>query len=913
MLESLAGTWKVELPDKEPQKIEIPGTLDTNEIGYPDLGAESWHPDVVIGNNEELLSENGVITTRFTRKFTFKGNVKLSKKFNGQILQNKRVFIDIERARFLRLFVDNKEIPHFKPATLSTPHVFEVTNILKTGSLIEIHSDNTYPSWPSEGIIYSCAATDETQTNWNGLLGKICIRYEEESFIQDLCIYPKGTTIDVKVTISSLTSFTDELTLNSPVMITAETRTVSIDPGLNTIVLENIKILSNAKKWDVAEGYLHEMTATFGETSKTEVFGLRQFEASDEGTFLLNKRRFFVLSESNCAVFPETGHPPMSVSEWLDILKIYRSYGVNCMRFHSWCPPEAAFIAANQIGMLMQPELSYWDPREALETLESFDYLKTEALEIGRQLANHPSFVMLTLGNELHPGEIGKQRMNVIINQLQKEDSTRLYANGSNVFYGNEGADAVSDFYTSSSYYKEWLRGTSAGNASDSPTGTFQSRNDGETQSLSGYINGQYPNGKMNFDQAFKEIRKEYQKPVFSFEVGQYEVLPDFTEIADFKGVTIPNNYQVIKEKVEAAGMLAEWSDYVQATGELALICYREEAEAALRTKEMSGISLLGLQDFPGQGTALVGVLNSHLKAKPYNFGQPANFAAFFKEQLPLVYLDKYTYTSEESLTAQIKLANYGKTVITGVPTITLMGNNINQTYNLEQVRCELGELSVVGEIDIVLPKVARATKLELTVNLSGCKNTYPLWVYPNEEVTCPESVYETDKLDEKAIDILNKGGSIFLAPKATLEALPKSIQTQFSTDFWSVGTFKNQPGGMGQLINQQHPIFDNFPTESHSNWQWWIMATQRAVILPKKMDAIITEMDSYAFLRPMAKLIEFQVNSGKVLLSTMGLQNLQQYPEARSLLNSIYKYLDSDNFAPNQELSLEELKEMMG
>ena len=113
----------------------------------------------------------------------------------------------------------------------------------------------------------------------------------------------------------------------------------------------------------------------------------------------------------------------------------------------------------------------------------------------------------------------------------------------------------------------------------------------------------------------------------------------------------------------------------------------------------------------------------------------------------------------------------------------------------------------------------------------------------------------------------------------------------------------------MGQLIDSSHPLFRDFPTESYSNWQWWPMATQRAMILPERMDAIIAEIDSYALLRPMAKLFECRCLKGRILVSSMGLQQLQQYPEARALQHSIYAYLNSDDFCPKQSMTLSALK----
>ena len=219
------------------------------------------------------------------------------------------------------------------------------------------------------------------------------------------------------------------------------------------------------------------------------------------------------------------------------------------------------------------------------------------------------------------------------------------------------------------------------------------------------------------------------------------------------------------------------------------------------------------------------------------------------------------------------------------------------------------GTLTEAGCVTLPLHAVKTASRLILTVEVEGAVNRYPVWVYPAASIrmpVCPENVYETQRFDEKAREILAAGGRVYLTPPSTKEALPRSIRAQFTTDFWSVGTFAQQAGGMGQLIDSAHPLFADFPTESHTDWQWWPMASQRAVILPKRIRAIITEMDSYAHLRPMAQLFECRCGGGRLLFSSLGLQDLQQYPEARALLSSIYRYLGSEAFAPRQELDVE-------
>lgn len=116
----------------------------------------------------------------------------------------------------------------------------------------------------------------------------------------------------------------------------------------------------------------------------------------------------------------------------------------------------------------------------------------------------------------------------------------------------------------------------------------------------------------------------------------------------------------------------------------------------------------------------------------------------------------------------------------------------------------------------------------------------------------------------------------------------------------------------MGQMIDAAHPVFRNFPTEFHTDWQWWHMASQRAAILPEYYQTIIAEMDSYAYLRPMAQLLECQCGNGKLLFSAMGLQDLQEYPEARALLASVYQYMDSAEFQPKQEIPWDVLKTLV-
>lgn len=949
----LNGKWHVVLEDGTTGQMDLPGTLDENGIGHRDVGANQWHPDAVLGNAAGEIDKDAPIATRFTRRHTYEGEARISRKITVPDYGTDRLFVLAERARALRLLVDGEACAVFRQGTLSTPYIFELTGAAPGEHEFTFLSDNSYPGMPKAAICYSSAATDETQTNWNGILGECSMYTRPQNFIDSLRVYPRavkkeeknkagGYVLDVCVELApgAKKVYKDaKIILQSEALAAGEledtqtlTEIISYsgeglaeagtdkeeNPKTMEIWFRDLPLRENVKLWDEDEGNLYEMAVTLdngmsaedkgGSTAECRTrFGIRSFGDNGSGRLALNGRAIFLRGEANCAEYPETGHPPMTIPEWKEMLLKYRSYGINFVRFHSHCEPEAAFAAADELGMLLQPELSHWDPKDAFGTEESYRYYWAELVDLLKTYANHPSFVMLTLGNELQAQDEGRERMRELVRTAKRMDPTRLYANGSNAFYGEEGCDPESDFYTSQSCKDVVIRGTFSG--------------------MRGYLNENYPSADRTYDEAMAEIRKEYQKPVFSFEVGQFEVLPDFEELESFHGISDPVNLKLIKKRVEERGLLPTWEKYVEATGELSRLAYREEIEAAMRTRELSGISLLGLQDFPGQGTALVGMMNSHLEPKPYDFARPERFREFFQECRILVKLPHYTYEAGERLIAEVEAANFGKGNIEGVFCWTLAGKkSVSENGNCEPAEikskntviatgedteitiCRPGSYTEVGSLDIPLDFVEKNTALTLKVRIGDSISAYPIWVYRKTTPVCPENVYETRAFDVKTREILQNGGRVYLSPDADKESLPNSIKTQFTTDFWSVGTFADQEGGMGQLIDTEHPIFKEFPTDFHTDWQWWIMATKRAVILPHPMKTIITEMDSYAFLRPMAQMIEFRCLKGKVLLSTMELHKSQQYPEVRALQASIYTYLSGENFEPAEEITEEEL-----
>ena len=884
----LSGIWECSVPGQSGTAV-LPGTLDENGFGEADDPRRQWKAAEI--RERGIWREGDPILTRLTRKKVFEGEARFSRTLCWNPPAGRRIFLECERTKQLRLAVNGREAPPAEPVCLSAPSVFEVTGLVTGEDTFVLISDNSMPGWPRDAIVYASAASDETQTNWNGVTGYLRLRTELPDYISGVRVYPRGNRAEIRIGLDLAEDRQFLLRVSSPALSREETVPVQGKAGVSEIRCA-AALRPDAARWDLGEGVLHPLTVSAdGMESRAVSFGIRDFCAR-EGHLALNGRRIFLRGETNCAAFPETGYIPADTASWRRILEAYRAYGVNCVRFHSHCPPEAAFTAADSMGMLMQPELSHWDPEHAFASPESRSYYTTEALRILRHLANHPSFVMLTLGNELHYDESCCAFTGSLLRKLRELDPTRLYANGSNAFYGAKGPDPDSDFFTASDDRERMLRAASA--------------------EFKGWLNRDTPASVRDYSAEMALLRQSSDAPVFSFEVGQYEVLPDFGEIGMYRGVTFPANLLHMREKMRAAGLEGVWTRMVNASGENALQCYRAEVEAALRTEAFSGISLLSLQDFPGQGTALVGMMNAHLVPKPFGFARPERFSAFFRDVLPLALLPRFVYAAGEEFRFAVRIANYGRADLEGPCVWSLTGDGTAFSGETASFRVPAGSLSGKHEIRLRLPGLRKAARLTLALEYHGNSNGYPVWVYPDAEPACPADVYECRALDEKARSVLAAGGRVYLAPDSTAEALPRSVQAQFSPDFWSVCTFPSQSGCMGQLIDAEHPVFRDFPTESFSSWQWQPMAGSRAILLPRPMKTIIAEMDSCALLRPMAQLFECRCGGGRLMVSSMGLHHAGQAPNVRALKKAIYDYMASDLFRPEEELAFETAAEFL-
>lgn len=814
--------------------------------------------------------------------------------------RGKRMTLVLERTKSSRLWLDGRTVG--AQDSLVAPHAYALGAVAPGRHRLTLRVDNG--ALPPIGDPHQIS--DQTQTNWNGVIGEIGLRLSDAVWIQDVQVYPDRAArkIRARVEVGNASGLAARgrlelaATAAQGLLPLVDALTVPlVARGKSAVVEAEYPLGPNAREWDEFSPALYKLSVTLtaaagGRTSRDArslTFGLREFKG-DGTQFRINGRATFLRGRADNSVFPLTGYPPMTVEGWRRVLEIAKAYGLNHLRFHTWCPPEAAFQAADEVGIYMQPELPNWaafgDP--AHDT-----FLLAEGERLLRAFGNHPSFVMLALGNELG----GKQElMAPVVARFRALDPRHLYAQGTNNWFPGPGAG--DDYYASFQYQGRKIRGSYA--TVDAPLGHVQA---GPAGTLKDYV---------------AEIAG-LTIPVVSHEIAEYQSAPDFREIDKYTGVLRARNIEAFKKRLEAAGLLDQAPDFLRASGALAVICYREDIEAALRTRGFGGFQLLDLMDFPGQGTALVGILNSFME--PKGFIEPAKWREFCSETVPLVRLAKYTWTSGEMLTAKVEMAHYGAAdIANAAPSWTLRdaSGRLLTSGSLPGKSVPTGTVTALGEIRLPLGTFDVPARLQLEVGLIGTsiRNSYPLWVYADAADTTPRAVVVSRSLDEATRQALAGGRSVLLMPEPS--ALPASIEGSFASDFWNFGMFKKlaeerkmpvAPGTLGILCDPKHPALAAFPTELHSNWQWFhLLKSSRALVLdtlPAGYRPIVQVIDNPERAHRLGALFEARVGEGKLMVCSIDLVGQKDRPEARQLLASLLQYMNSEAFRPATAVDL--------
>ncbi len=877
---SLAGQWRFQLDpenlgEKEKwygrkliERIKLPGSTAANGFG-DDISVDtkwtgriidrSWFTD----SKYEQYRRPGNVKIPFwltpVKHYVgpawYQKQVDISKKWRGR-----RITLLLERCHWeTKVWVDG--VAAGMQDSLCTPHLYDLSELMTPGKhLLTIRVDNAVKY--NVGV-NAHSVSDHTQSNWNGIVGRIQLQAEHRVWISDVQVYPdvRNKRALVRVTVGSAEGrdIIGKLTItanswNSDRKHSVGPRSIKFTAGEPETTVEiDYSMGNNVLLWDEFSPSMYKLKISlsadkdnrFFYDTKTVTFGMRRF--GTKGTqFTINDRLTFLRGTLECSIFPLTGYPDMSVEGWLRIFRIAKAHGLNHMRFHSWCPPEAAFEAADRMGFMLHVECPAWTTIGNGKSIDKFIY--DEGDRILKAYGNHPSFCMLAYGNE--PGGGNQKRfLGDLVNYWKQKDPRRVYTSAAGWPIIPE-----SDFHS-----------------------TPRPRGHQWGSGLKSRFNANPPETVTDYS----DFIQKYDVPVVSHEIGQWCVYPNFKEIKKYTGVLRPLNFEIFRESLADNHMLEKADDFLMASGKLQALLYKEEIESALRTPGFGGFQLLDIHDFPGQGTALVGILDPFWGSKGYIEAEEHN--RFCSETVPLLRMKKRIWTTAETFTADAEIAHFGPAPIQNA----VITWSINEQSGREVASgkfpsrtISIGNGIQLGKIELPLADVAVPAKLTVTISLKGTdfSNSWDLWVYPADlNNRPPEKILIADSLDEQVVSALQEGRKVLLMPP--LNTIDSDIPAGFTTIFWNTQWTRRQPPHtLGILCNPKHPALSEFPTEFHSNWQWWDLVTKSKFMIlddfPPDLRPIVQVIDDWNTNRKLGLIFEAKVGRGKLLVCSIDLRS---------------------------------------
>jgi hypothetical protein len=920
----LAGEWRFALDRADaglneqwfakdlPDKIQLPGILQAQ--GYGDdistntpwvltLGDAWWK--IQPASLREHFSQPGHVEVPFLSQppkhylgaAWYQRDIEIPTSWSG-----KHFTLFLERARWQsKVWIDDQEFP--ANDSLVAPHITDLGVLTPGKHRLSIRVDNRLQLPATGHLVDSHSISDGLGAAWNGIVGKIEMRATSPVWIDDVQVFPnvekKFAVVKIKIGNMSgsdgkgkIQIFYDfSMNQNQPTAIRMPVRTLRTDSvtwTTNETTFDfEIQLPGNPEAWDEFNPTLNYINVSLSGDSANDsrqlIFGLREITHNDKD-LLINGRPVNLRLTHDGGEFPLTGYPAMDVASWKKIIQTCKDYGLNGMRFHSWCPPEAAFEAADELGFYLQPECGLWADFGSATMKQ---WLNDETARLLAAYGNHPSFILLSPSNE--PKNYSRFTPQWAAENYAK-DPRRLYSAGtgwSDPSQVNGGAQFASLV-----------------------------RFDGhDLRNTSGWFGGDYGAALENV-----------HIPVLAHEVGQWCAYPDFDVMKKFTGYLQPGNYDIFKYIAEQNGVLDEDKDFAWASGRFQLECYKEEIEANLRTPGLAGFQLLDLHDYLGQGTALIGVLDAFWEPKSYVTA--AEFRKFCGSTVPLARLKQRVFTTADKLEAEIEIANFGPESITDTPVSWTVINSVGKVvadggfFTTNPI--SIGKNITIGKISVDLSKLpapaAYKILVELDENADGIRppyNDWNFWLYPAQvDTNTPSDVLVTHDWSEAATRLAAGGKVLFMPGNGDLDPA-KCPPMRNVPVFWNIQMTVRPPANrtarfdamLGLLCDTNSPALAEFPTEANCDWQWTqIINGVRSVNLtaaPRELKPIVWAIDDWNRNWKLGVIFECNVGAGKLLVSAINLDNERGGSEILQLRRSLLDYMAGEKFKPTATLTL--------
>lgn len=836
----LSGQWRVKLdaekqetmPQAYPETMMLPGTTSAAGLGMPNPAKE---------------------TGCLTDAYRFEGAVWFMRTFTAGDWTGEQTMLTLERTRKTTVYLDGRPIGHQE--SLCTPHRYFLPPVHAGEHTLVIRVDNT--DYPTRG---GHLTSPDTQSNWNGITGEISLTVAH-TLLTDLTVRPDLRRGCLRVH-GHIIGAPDGV---AGIVLPGQME--HLLPYRRGVLDGECPLKGNEAFWDEAHPEIHTISIDLDGDVYETTFGLRDVRTLGR-RLLINGRETFLRGKVDNLLYPKTGYTPTDVASWMTILGIAKEYGINHYRYHTACPPDAAFTAADLLGVYMAPELPFWgtvaeEGEEGYDERER-DFLFQEGFRILREYGHHPSFLWLSLGNELWGS---KDVLNRMMRAYREADDTKLYSSGANNYqFVPDVLDEENVFVGVRLGRERLIRGSYA--MCDAPQGIVQTT---APESVSNYDasivpetlgqSGEAGKVQIQYGTGVKEVDAQSADalipdvPVISHEVGQYVFYPDFSEISHYTGPLKPRNIEAMREKLERAGLYGEHEAFFRQTGHLAVDCYKREIETLLRSREVSGFQLLDLQDYTGQGTALVGVLNAMMENKGLISAE--EWREFCAGTVVLGEFTSFTGVMGEDIRFDVQISECDPEKQHTCIRCTLMDGE------RELYACDVAPGARQGRltdaVSVTFPAECyrdamqeRITGLTVVLTLAdGTRNHYPIWLIPPIDIRITREGIEKDGRMVAFVSAEEKAdGAAIVVPSAEGQ-----LPAEYCTDFWCYPMFRSisesmgKPvpvGTMGLSIDIASPLLKRFAQEDYTIPAWYaILQTAHVQRLPADIHPAVQMIDN--------------------------------------------------------------------
>lgn len=611
--------------------------------------------------------------------------------------------------------------------------------------------------------------------------------------------------------------------------------------------------------------------------------------------------------------YPVTGYPATDIGWWKRIMGIIKEWGLNSIRCHSYCPPEAAFRAADEEGVFLLVECGMWNIFQ--EGIPMLEVLRQETRRILRQFGHHPSFAFFSPSNE--PGGKWYQPLREWVKETRAYDQElgyggrRLYTAQSGWFYDVPPKDIEgTDFI--------YLHRSNYGPV---PGGSIRNSTGWKGRDYSPSLEGA-------------------ALPVVSHELGQWCAYPDFRILSEKNNFLRPCNFELFREIAEENGVLPYEKEFLWCSGRNQLRLYKEELEANFRTPEIKGFELLDLHDYAGQGTALVGFLDIMWENKGY--AAPEEFRCFCGDTVLLARLSSYVWKKNDRVEIPVEVSHFGARELSGetLEYRLTAGEETLVSGRIGDINVACGSCSHVGNILLDFSVVKTSAVLTLELELGEVKNSWQLTVFaePTSEAEHTAEAGAAVSAERKA-HVINQDGPSAPADclytrswKEAKEALGRGSRVVYAPHlselsyecpalsmknvFWNGQMGPSWIRNLGIVVQESHPVFRRFPTGGDGGWQWEdILAHSRGFWMKdmENVKPVVRPIDDWNRSLSLGLMFEAKVGQGSLFVVTADLEgSFEERPAACCLKQAILDYAASEEFAPREEVPCEAIEEKL-